>query len=196
MARSRQRKTKDINLDSGVNRLTLEGALTAASIGLLIALVLQQEAQASMGGDESIKNVRPNWNITRGLPSDISSDKITTDEVVLSAARQLPSIPEIAISAPKESVAGYSVDLPLTNYTVTSGSLFSPPIPGTVQPELRDSAAYYSTLVNAGIITPNEAREALNYDEVFGAGEIRVPANIAGSALNPAEGGRPAEEEE
>jgi len=65
-----------------------------------------------------------------------------------------------------------------------------------LQSELRDSAAYYSTLVNAGIITPNEAREALNYDEVFGAGEIRVPANIAGSASNPAEGGRPQEQEE
>ena len=62
-----------------------------------------------------------------------------------------------------------------------------------LQPELRDSAAYYSTLVNAGIITPNEARDALNYDEVFGAGEIRVPANIAGSAANPTEGGRPTE---
>ena len=62
-----------------------------------------------------------------------------------------------------------------------------------LQPELRDSAAYYSTLVNAGIITPNEAREALNYDEIFGAGEIRVPANIAGSAANPTEGGRPTE---
>ena len=65
-----------------------------------------------------------------------------------------------------------------------------------LQPELRDSAAYYSTLVNAGIITPNEAREALNYDEVFGASEIRIPANIAGSASNPAEGGRPQEQEE
>jgi HK97 family phage portal protein len=65
-----------------------------------------------------------------------------------------------------------------------------------LQPELRDSAAYYSTLVNSGIITPNEAREALNYDEIFGSGEIRVPANIAGSAVNPAEGGRPEESEE
>ena len=60
-----------------------------------------------------------------------------------------------------------------------------------LQPELRDAAAYYATLVNTGIITPNEAREALNYDEQFGAGELRVPANIAGSAANPTEGGRP-----
>ena len=65
-----------------------------------------------------------------------------------------------------------------------------------LQPELRDSAAYYSTLVNSGIITPNEAREALNYDEIFGSSEIRVPANIAGSASNPVEGGRPEETEE
>ena len=78
------------------------------------------------------------------------------------------------------------------------GYEITPDISGipALQPELRDSAAYYSTLVNAGIITPNEAREALNYDEVFGAGEIRIPANIAGSASNPAEGGRPQEQEE
>ena len=76
MARIQKRRTKDINLDSGSSRLTLEGALTTASIGLLIALVLQQEANASMGGDESIRNVRPNWNITRGLPSDISSQPL------------------------------------------------------------------------------------------------------------------------
>jgi len=64
-----------------------------------------------------------------------------------------------------------------------------------LQPELRDAAAYYATLVNTGIITPNEAREALNYDEQFGASELRIPANIAGSAANPLEGGRPTEGE-
>jgi phage portal protein BeeE len=62
-----------------------------------------------------------------------------------------------------------------------------------LQPELRDAASYYSTLVNTGIITPNEAREALNYNEIFGAGDLRVPANIAGSAVNPDMGGRPPE---
>ena len=30
MARNQKRRTKDINLDSGSSRLTLEGALTAA----------------------------------------------------------------------------------------------------------------------------------------------------------------------
>lgn len=65
-----------------------------------------------------------------------------------------------------------------------------------LQPELRDSASYYSTLVNTGIISPNEARQALNYDEMFGASDLRVPANIAGSAANPSEGGRPTEGED
>ena len=65
-----------------------------------------------------------------------------------------------------------------------------------LQPELRDAAAYYTSLVNGGIISPNEARDSLGYDEMTGAEDIRVPANIAGSAVNPDEGGRPSEEEE
>jgi HK97 family phage portal protein len=65
-----------------------------------------------------------------------------------------------------------------------------------LQPELRDSAAYYTSLVNGGVISPNEARDSLGYDKMDGAEDIRVPANIAGSATNPEEGGRPIEEEE
>lgn len=63
-----------------------------------------------------------------------------------------------------------------------------------LQPELRDEAAYYSTLVNGGIITPDEARIGMGKEALpDGSGAtIRVPANIAGSAANPSEGGRPA----
>jgi len=64
-----------------------------------------------------------------------------------------------------------------------------------LQPELRDAAAYYTSLVNGGIITINEARDKLGYEEMDGQDDIRVPQNIAGSAVNPSEGGRPAEEE-
>lgn len=64
-----------------------------------------------------------------------------------------------------------------------------------LQPELRDQAQYFSALVNTGIITPNEAREAINFDPIEGFDELRVPANIAGSAINPDEGGRPEEGE-
>ena len=62
-----------------------------------------------------------------------------------------------------------------------------------LQPELRDQAAYYATLVNTGILSANEAREALGKEPVDGFDEPRVPANIAGSAVNPEQGGRPEE---
>ena len=65
-----------------------------------------------------------------------------------------------------------------------------------LQPELRDASAYYTSLVNGGIITAAEARERLGFPEIEGTEDIRVPANIAGSAGNPSEGGRPTEEEE
>ena len=62
-----------------------------------------------------------------------------------------------------------------------------------LQPELKDQAAYYATLVNTGILTPNEAREALRLEKIDGFDQPRVPANIAGSAANPEQGGRPEE---
>ncbi len=62
-----------------------------------------------------------------------------------------------------------------------------------LQPELRDQASYYATLVNTGIMTPNEAREALRLEQIEGFDTPRIPANIAGSASNPEEGGRPQE---
>ncbi len=62
-----------------------------------------------------------------------------------------------------------------------------------LQPELRDQASYYATLVNTGIMSPNEAREALRLESIDGFDTPRVPANIAGSSANPEEGGRPTE---
>jgi HK97 family phage portal protein len=63
----------------------------------------------------------------------------------------------------------------------------------SLQPELKDLAAYHSTLVNAGILTPNEARVELRYEKLTGteAEDLRIPANIAGSAANPSLGGAP-----
>lgn len=60
-----------------------------------------------------------------------------------------------------------------------------------LQPELKDVAAYHSTLVNAGIISPNEARVELRYEAKPGNDDLRIPANIAGSASNPSQGGAP-----
>ena len=58
------------------------------------------------------------------------------------------------------------------------------------------SSAYYATLVNTGIMTPNEVREQMNMESIDGHDELRIPANIAGSSANPSEGGRPPEETE
>ena len=62
-----------------------------------------------------------------------------------------------------------------------------------LQPELKDVAAYHTTLVNGGILTPNEARVELRYekDKDPESDKLRVPANIAGSAANPSVGGAP-----
>ena len=65
-----------------------------------------------------------------------------------------------------------------------------------LQPELRYQSQYYSALVNGCIITPNEARDALGFEGVEGYDDLRIPANIAGSASNPDEGGRPSEGDE
>ena len=60
-----------------------------------------------------------------------------------------------------------------------------------LQPELADQASYFSSLVNTGIITPNEARTVLGYEPISGFDELRIPANIAGSAVDPSVGGKP-----
>ena len=61
----------------------------------------------------------------------------------------------------------------------------------SLQPDLKEIASYHATLVNGGIITPNEARIELRYPTKPGQDDIRVPANIAGSAANPDQGGAP-----
>jgi HK97 family phage portal protein len=63
-----------------------------------------------------------------------------------------------------------------------------------LQPELRDEAAFYSTLVNGGIITANEARIGMGRDALAGHDEIRIPQNVAGSATDPSQGGAPAQD--
>ena len=60
-----------------------------------------------------------------------------------------------------------------------------------LQPEMTEQGSYYQALVNGGILTPNEARDNLGYEPLEGHDELRIPANIAGSAVDPNQGGRP-----
>jgi HK97 family phage portal protein len=80
-----------------------------------------------------------------------------------------------------ERFFGYDVDTIVSNVSA-------------LQPELKDIASYHATLVNGGVISANEARTELRYAPKPGHDELRVPANIAGSAANPSVGGRPQEQ--
>ena len=60
-----------------------------------------------------------------------------------------------------------------------------------LQPDNRTQAVYYSTLVNTGIITPNEAREGLRFPKLENNDSIRIPQNITGSATDATQGGKP-----
>ncbi len=64
-----------------------------------------------------------------------------------------------------------------------------------LRPDERTQSIYYSTLVNTGIITPNEARVGLGFPSIDGENSIRVPQNITGSATDATQGGRPPNEE-
>lgn len=79
-----------------------------------------------------------------------------------------------------ELLSGYDLDAVTSNVS-------------SLQPELKDIASYHATLVNGGILTPNEARIELRYekDKDPESDKLRVPANIAGSAANPSVGGAP-----
>lgn len=65
-----------------------------------------------------------------------------------------------------------------------------------LQPDNKTQATYYATLVNTGIITPNEAREGLRFANLEGLDTIRVPQNITGSATDATQGGRPVESDQ
>lgn len=67
-----------------------------------------------------------------------------------------------------------------------------------LRPELKDQGQYLTGLVNGGIMTPNEARAELRLEPIADeeANDLRIPANIAGSAVEPSEGGRPPEDDE
>jgi HK97 family phage portal protein len=62
-----------------------------------------------------------------------------------------------------------------------------------LRPELKDQAAYYQSLVNGGILSANEARIELGRDPDPDPehNKLRIPANIAGSAVDPSQGGAP-----
>ena len=71
---------KTISLESNQSRLTMEGALTAAAIGLMMMLVLQQQQTQASGGEEVQGNPRPNFDATRVPTGRIAVSQASTQD--------------------------------------------------------------------------------------------------------------------
>lgn len=142
-------------------------------------------------GDESFKDL------------DFDNSIKTHDSKILKALGVPPILLEGGNNAnisPNLRLFYLETVIPILNSYVSSLERFFgydiAPVTGNVsamQPELKDLAAYYTTLVNGGILSPNEARVELRYQSKPDSDNLRVPANIAGSASNPSTGGRPSE---
>lgn len=136
------------------------------------------------------------------------AESIKTQEIKILEALGVPPIllnsGNNANISPNLKLLYTNTVLPIVNKIVTSFELFFGfdlmPVTADImalRPELRDSSNYYTSLVNAGIISRNEAREKLRYekntDDPEVADALILPANIAGSASDATVGGRPTE---
>jgi len=134
------------------------------------------------------------------------AESIRTQEVKIAKALGIPPVllesGNNANIAPNLKLFYTNTVMPLLEKIITAFEIYFgfdlSPVTANIlalRPELRDQANYYSTLVNAGIMTRNEAREKLRLeksdDEV--ADRLVLPANIAGSASDSTVGGRPAD---
>jgi len=75
---------KAISLESNQSRLTMEGALTAAAIGLMMMLVLHQQNTQASSGEEAQGNSRPNFDATR-----VPTGRIAVSQATLQDATRL-----------------------------------------------------------------------------------------------------------
>lgn len=164
---------KGYNPKSGARKpMILDSGLKPASIG--------QESFKEMDFDQSIRTHDEKILKALGVPPillDGGNNANITPNLRLFYLETVLPIVQLYVSA-MERFFGY--DLEAITSTVSA-----------LQPDLKDLAAYHTTLVNGGILTPNEARVELRYEPKPGNDDIRIPANIAGSASNPSVGGRP-----
>lgn len=158
---------KPLILDSGLKPAPLSGATTTFK---------------DLDFDTSIKTHNVKVLETLGVPpvlldggnqANISPNlRLFYLETVLPIVRKYVSAMEL--------LTGYDIDAITSNVSA-------------LQPEFRDISSHYTSLVNGGIITPNEARVELRFEKDGdpNSDKLRVPANIAGSAANPDMGGAP-----
>jgi HK97 family phage portal protein len=141
---------------------------------------------------------------------DFGNSILTQEQKILEAL----GVPPILLNsgnnaniAPNQKLLYTNTVLPIVQRIATSLELYfgydlKPVIADVIalRPELKDEASYYSVLVNAGIMTRNEAREKLRLEPYTGDPKVGdaliLPANVAGSAQDPGVGGRPTEDTE
>jgi len=157
---------KPVILDSGLKPIQLAGA----------------NSFREMDFDTSIKTHNVKILETLGVPPvllDGGNQANIAPNLRLFYLETVMPIIRAYISA-MEFLTGYDIDAIVSNVSA-------------LQPDIKDIATYNTTLVNGGILTPNEARTELRYDKDKDpeSDKLRVPANIAGSAADASQGGAP-----
>lgn len=157
---------KPVILDSGLKPIQLAGA----------------NSFREMDFDTSIKTHNVKILETLGVPPvllDGGNQANIAPNLRLFYLETVMPIIRAYISA-MELLTGYDIDAIVSNVNA-------------LQPDIKDIAVYNTTLVNGGILTPNEARIELRYekDKDPESDKLRVPANIAGSAADASQGGAP-----
>lgn len=150
--------------------------------------------------ESSIERIQQDMTKALGVPYVLlksgNNANITNNQVIFYVHTVLPILQLFGSAfAHKFSSGPYNITISPDKHSITA-----------LRPDTRSEALYYSTLVNTGIITPNEARIGLRFPELCESSDdsddghpdaedcnrIRVPQNITGSATNPSIGGRPA----
>jgi len=136
---------------------------------------------------QGTKNLESSILTALGIPSVLleggNNANISPNNKLFYSNTVLPIVNKII--AAMESYFGYDI-APVTQDVIA------------LTPELRELGNYLTSLVNAGIMTRNEARERIrqtpSLDEI--ADSLILPANVAGSAQDAGIGGREEETDE
>lgn len=154
---------------------------------------------AILDGDMSIESL----GHTDFRELDFKESILTQEKNILKALGVPPLLLDSGNNAnisPNQKLFYTSTILPIINKLVKAFEFYFgydiKPITRDVlalRPEMKDEGNYISSLVNGGIITPNEGRDKLRYGKISdeSADQLRIPANIAGSAVDSNQGGRP-----
>ena len=137
---------------------------------------------------------------------DFAAEILTKEEKILKALGVPPILLDTGNNAnisPNLRLFYLTTIMPLVDKYISAFERFfsydMKPITQDIQalrPELKDLANYLTSLVNAGIMTRNEARDIIRLeassDEI--ADTLILPANVAGSASNSNVGGAPSQQ--